>query len=62
VEKRAAWANSVDPLAFGFDLMPKAQRQAVIAGLKTPEQRAKLAKGLKDAEAAGLFTIQDLAK
>lgn len=61
VEKRAQWANSVDPLAFGADLMPKAQRQAIIAGLKTPDQRAKYARGLRDAEAAGLFTIKDLA-
>ena len=61
VEKRAQWANSVDPMAFGADLMPKAQRQAVIANLKTPEQRAKYAQGLRDAEAAGLFTIKDLA-
>jgi hypothetical protein len=62
IEKRAQWANSVDPLAFGADLMPLAQRKAIIADLKTPQQRAKYAQGLRDAEAAGLFTVADLAR
>jgi hypothetical protein len=59
VQWRANWANSVDPLAFGADLMPAAQRKAMIDKMK-PDQKARYVKGIKSAVNAGLFTYDDL--
>lgn len=59
VQWRASWANSVDPLAFGADLMPAAQRKAMIDKMK-PDQKARYVKGIKSAVNAGLFTYDDL--
>lgn len=61
VEKRGEWANSVDPLAFGADLMPASQRKALIDKMK-PDQKARYVKGLRSAVDAGLFTFDDLGK
>lgn len=61
VEWRGAQARAVDPIAFGADLMPKAERIAYMAGLNTPEKKARYIKGLKLAMDAGLFS-QDALK
>jgi len=61
VEWRAKWANSVDPRAFGADLMPAADRKAIIAKM-SDEQKRRYAAGLRSAISAGLFTADDLGK
>lgn len=60
VEWRGQQAKAVDPIAFGADLMPKDERAAYIAKLKTPEQRSRYVKGLRLAMDAGLFTADAL--
>lgn len=61
VEWRAGWAQSVDPLAFGADLMPAADRKRIYSAMTLPQKEAYKA-GILAAETAGLFTRDVLRK
>lgn len=56
------YARTVDPRAFELDMLTAPQRQAMMATITSPEDKAKFTRGVQAAEAAGYYHRSDLPR